>query len=87
MEGKIAIVAGGIGVATMRLFVKHGAKVVIADINDEIGLAFASSLTPFATYVHCNVSLEHEVQNLIDSTISRHGRIDILFNNAGVLGN
>lgn len=87
MEGKIAIVAAGIGVATMRLFVKHGAKVVIADINDEIGLAFASSLTPFATYVHCNVSLEHEVQNLIDSTISRHGRIDILFNNAGVLGN
>lgn len=90
MEGKIAIVtggAGGIGAATVRLFVKHGAKVVIADINDEIGLALASSLTPSTTYVHCNVSLETEVQNLIDSTMSCYGRIDIMFNNAGVLGN
>ncbi|XP_076932067.1 short-chain dehydrogenase reductase 2a-like [Bidens hawaiensis] len=90
LEGKIAIVtggAGGISVATVSLFVKHGAKVVLADINDEIGLSIASSLSPFATYVHCDVSLESEVENLIDSTISRYGRIDILFNNAGVLGN
>nr|XP_043637772.1 short-chain dehydrogenase reductase 2a [Erigeron canadensis] len=90
LEGKIAIVtggAGGIGAATVTLFIKHGAKVVIADINDEFGLALASSLSPLATYVHCDVSIETEVQNLIDSTISRYGRIDILFNNAGVLGN
>ncbi|XP_076919762.1 short-chain dehydrogenase reductase 2a-like [Bidens hawaiensis] len=90
LEGKIAIVtggAGGISAATVSLFVKHGAKVVLADINDEIGLSIASSLSPFATYVHCDVSLESEVENLIDSTISRYGRIDILFNNAGVLGN
>ncbi|KAI3805796.1 hypothetical protein L1987_21682 [Smallanthus sonchifolius] len=90
LEGKIAIVtggAGGIGAATVRLFVKHGAKVVVADINDENGLAIASSLSPLVTYVHCDVSMEIEVQNLIDSTISRYGRIDILFNNAGVLGN
>ncbi|KAI3732594.1 hypothetical protein L1987_63800 [Smallanthus sonchifolius] len=90
LEGKIAIItggAGGIGAASVRLFAKHGAKVVIADINDESGLALASSLSPFATYVHCNVSTETEVQNLIDSTISCYGRVDILFNNAGVLGN
>lgn len=90
MEGKIAIVtggAGGIGAATVRLFAKHGAKVVIADINDENGLAIASSLSPLVTYVHCDVSLESDVENLINSTISRHGRLDILFNNAGVLGN
>ncbi|KAD6120315.1 hypothetical protein R6Q59_026349 [Mikania micrantha] len=90
LEGKIAIVtggAGGIGAATVRLFVKHGAKVVIADINDDNGLAIASSLSPHVTYVHCNVSQETEVENLIDSTICRYGRIDILFNNAGVLGN
>ncbi|KAJ0699521.1 putative xanthoxin dehydrogenase [Helianthus annuus] len=90
LEGKIAIVtgaAGGIGAATVRLFVKHGAKVVMADINDENGLALASSLSPLVTYVHCDVSLETEVKNLIDSTISRYGRIDIMFNNAGVLGN
>ncbi|KAI3759920.1 hypothetical protein L1987_50306 [Smallanthus sonchifolius] len=90
LEGKIAIVtggAGGIGAATVRLFVKHGAKVVVADINDENGLTIASSLSPLVTYIHCDVSLETEVQNLIDSTISRYGRVDILFNNAGVLGN
>ncbi|KAL8224735.1 hypothetical protein R6Q57_017292 [Mikania cordata] len=90
LEGKIAIVtggAGGIGAATVRLFVKHGAQVVIADINDDNGLAIASSLSPHVTYVHCNVSQETEVENLIDSTIRRYGRIDILFNNAGVLGN
>ncbi|KAJ0453488.1 putative xanthoxin dehydrogenase [Helianthus annuus] len=90
LEGKIAIVtggAGGIGAATVRLFAKHGAKVVIADINDETGLALASTLSPLATYVSCDVSLEVEVQTLIDSTMSRYGRVDILFNNAGVLGN
>lgn len=90
MEGKVAIVtggAGGIGAATVRLFVKHGAKVVIADINDEFGLGLASLLSPLATYVHCDVSMENDVQNLIDSTISSYGRVDILFNNAGVLGN
>ncbi|XP_076914023.1 short-chain dehydrogenase reductase 2a-like [Bidens hawaiensis] len=90
LEGKIAIVtggAGGIGSATVRLFAKHGAKVVIADINDEAGLILASSLSPFVTFVHCDVSLETQVQSLIDLTISRYGRVDIMFNNAGVLGN
>ncbi|KAI7750716.1 hypothetical protein M8C21_013018 [Ambrosia artemisiifolia] len=89
LEGKIAIVtggAGGIGAATVRLFTNHGAKVVIADINDESGLSLATSLFPLATYVHCNVSSEAEVQTLVDSTMSRYGRVDILFNNAGVLG-
>ncbi|CAI9301615.1 unnamed protein product [Lactuca saligna] len=90
LEGKIAIVtggAGGIGAATVRLFVKHGAKVVIADINDECGLALSTSLSPLATYVHCDVSLEVDVKNLIDSAVACYGRIDIMFNNAGVLGN
>ncbi|KAJ9545022.1 hypothetical protein OSB04_024729 [Centaurea solstitialis] len=90
LEGKIAIVtggAGGIGAATARLFIRNGAKVVIADINDENGLALASSLSPYGTYVHCDVSSETDVKNLIDSTMSCYGRIDILFNNAGVLGN
>ncbi|XP_076959594.1 short-chain dehydrogenase reductase 2a-like [Bidens hawaiensis] len=90
LEGKIAIVtggAGGIGSATVRLFAKHGAKVVIADINDQAGLTLAGSLSPFVTYVHCDISLETEVQSLIDSTLSRYGRVDIMLNNAGVLGN
>ncbi|XAR68747.1 Xanthoxin dehydrogenase [Bertholletia excelsa] len=90
LEGKIAIVTGGargIGEATARLFAKHGAKVVIADIEDTLGTALADSLAPSVTYVHCDVSLEEDVENLINSTILRFGHLDILFNNAGVLGN
>ncbi|XP_027352320.1 short-chain dehydrogenase reductase 2a-like [Abrus precatorius] len=90
LEGKIAIVTGGargIGEATVRVFVKHGAKVVIADIEDAAGAMLAETLSPSATFVHCDVSLEKEVENLVSSTVSRYGQLDIMFNNAGVLGN
>ncbi|KAE9622271.1 hypothetical protein Lal_00036997 [Lupinus albus] len=90
LEGKIAIVTGGargIGEATVRVFVKNGAKVVIGDIDDEEGTKVVNSLYPSAIYVHCNVSSEEEVENLISFTISQYGKLDIMFNNAGVLGN
>ncbi|CAM8969744.1 unnamed protein product [Rhodiola kirilowii] len=89
LEGKVAIItggAGGIGEATVRLFAKNGAKVVIADVNDKLGTTLASSL-PDVTFIHCDVTSEEDIKNLIDETISSHGRLDILFNNAGVLGN
>ncbi|KAK8551033.1 hypothetical protein V6N13_119527 [Hibiscus sabdariffa] len=57
LEDKVAIITGGargIGEATVRLFVKHGAKVVIADIADASGIALANSLAPSAVYVHCD---------------------------------
>jgi NAD(P)-dependent dehydrogenase (short-subunit alcohol dehydrogenase family) len=90
LEGKIAIVTGGargIGEATVRLFVKHGAKVVIADVEDTEGSTLAQTLSPSATYLHCDVSVEREVENLISTTVSLYGHLDIMFNNAGVLGN
>lgn len=90
MEGKVAIVTGGargIGEAAVRLFSKHGAKVIIADVEDTLGNALANSLAPSVAYFHCDVSLEEDVENLIQSTISHYGQLDILFNNAGVLGN
>ncbi|KAK3444919.1 hypothetical protein EUGRSUZ_A00637 [Eucalyptus grandis] len=90
LEGKIAIVTGGvkgIGEATVRLFARHGAKVVIADIEDLLGTALANSLSPSVTYVHCDVSSEEDVENLVTSTVSRYGRLDVMFNNAGLLGN
>lgn len=90
LEGKIAIVTGGargIGEATVRLFARHGAKVVIADVEDSLGIALADSLAPSVTYFHCDVSLEEDMENLFQSTVSRYGQLDILFNNAGVLGN
>ncbi|KAI4353489.1 hypothetical protein L6164_002435 [Bauhinia variegata] len=90
LEGKVAIVTGGargIGEATVRVFVKHGAKVVIADVEDTLGSMLAEILAPFATFVHCDVGSEQDVENLVNFTVSRHGQLDIIFNNAGVLGN
>ncbi|CAL5192413.1 unnamed protein product [Lathyrus oleraceus] len=90
LEGKVAIVTGGargIGEATVRIFVKHGAKVVIADVEDELGTILANSLSPSTTYIHCDVSIEKDVENLVTSTVSQYGKLDIMFNNAGVLGN
>ncbi|KDP22808.1 hypothetical protein JCGZ_00395 [Jatropha curcas] len=90
LEGKVAIVTGGargIGEATARLFARHGAKVVIADIEDTLGTIIANALSPSVTYVHCDVSQEEDIENLINSTVSHYGRLDILFNNAGILGN
>lgn len=88
----MAIVTGGargIGEATVRLFARHGAKVVIADVEDVLGAALSTSLTSSSssvTYHHCDVSSEEDVKNVIDSTISRYGKLDVIFNNAGVLG-
>ncbi|KAF8396994.1 hypothetical protein HHK36_018632 [Tetracentron sinense] len=90
LEGKVAIVTGGargIGEATVRLFARHGAKVVIADVEDAVGIMLANTLVPLVTFVHCDVGLEEDIENLINSTVSRYGHLDILFNNAGVLGN
>ena len=72
MEGKVAIVTGGakgIGEATVRVFVKHGAKVMIADVEDAAGAMLAETLSPSATYVHCDVSIEKEVEKLVRGSI------------------
>ncbi|KAI9116155.1 hypothetical protein K1719_013085 [Acacia pycnantha] len=90
LEGKVAIVTGGargIGEATSRLFVKQGAKVVIADIEDELGSLLAETLSPSASFFHCDVGSEDDMERLVKSTISRYGQLDIIFNNAGILGN
>jgi len=90
LEGKVAIVTGGargIGEATVRIFVKQGAKVVIGDVEDALGSLLAETLSPRATFVHCDVSLEDDVRNLVNFTMCRHGQLDIMFNNAGILGN
>ncbi|KAJ4764253.1 NAD(P)-binding Rossmann-fold superfamily protein [Rhynchospora pubera] len=89
LDGKVAIVTGGsrgIGEAIVRLFALHGAQVIIADIDDSEGEALASSLGPQVSYVHCDVSEESDIEHVVGHTISCHGKLDILCNNAGVLG-
>ncbi|CAI0549078.1 unnamed protein product, partial [Linum tenue] len=89
LEGKVAIVTGGargIGEATVRLFASHGAKVVIADVLDSVGNALARSLSTAVIYVHCDVGSESDVENLMAAAVSEFGRLDIMVNNAGILG-
>eukprot|EP01018_Ginkgo_biloba_P013054 Gb_07847 [translate_table: standard] len=87
MEGKVAIITGGgsgIGEASVKLFVENGAKVVIADIQDELGSRLADSLgSSQASYFHCDVSKEADVSALVDYTLDKHGQLDIMFSNAG----
>ncbi|XP_059064132.1 borneol dehydrogenase, mitochondrial-like [Cryptomeria japonica] len=88
LQGKVALItggSGGIGEATVRLFSNHGAKVIIADVADDAGVKLAESLSPWAKYIHCDVTKEKDVSAAVDLAIEKHGKLDIMYNNAGVL--
>ena len=90
LEGKIAVVTGaarGIGAACARRFAAEGAAVVIADILEEQGKATAQSIRDAggtAAFVACDTGDGPQARALIEETLSRHGRIDVLVNNAGI---
>ncbi|PSS21456.1 Secoisolariciresinol dehydrogenase [Actinidia chinensis var. chinensis] len=93
LAGKVAVITGGasgIGAATARLFVKHGAKVVIADVQDALGLSLCDSIRSFASdsvsFVHCDVTSDSDVGAAVDAAVAKHGRLDIMFSNAGTPG-
>lgn len=89
LKGKVAIVTGaasGIGRATVELFVQHGARVVIADVDAKRGEALASELGAAALYKHTDVSKAEAVQALVDCAVDEFGALDIMFNNAGISG-
>ncbi|XP_065855073.1 tropinone reductase-like 1 [Euphorbia lathyris] len=88
LAGKVAIITGGasgIGASTVQLFHENGAKVVIADIQDTLGRALAKKLGQNAIYIHCDVSKEEEISSLVDQTVIKYGKLDIMYNNAGVI--
>ncbi len=89
LDGKVAVITGGasgIGAATAKLFVTEGAKVMLGDIQDEAGEELATSLGEAVAYQHADVTQETDVKALMDGAVSRFGRLDILFNNAGSFG-
>lgn len=90
LENKIAIITGGaqgIGYATAERMLREKAKVVIADIDNEIGKKAAKTLSKInsCTFINCDVSQKLDVHNLVASTLDLHDRIDILVNNAGMV--
>ena len=79
--------ASGIGEASARLFAVHGAIVIIADVQDQLGADVAASIGhDKCSYKHCDVTDEKQVQEVVDHTTAVHGRLDVMFSNAGVLG-
>lgn len=89
LDGKVAIVTGaasGIGEGTVRRFVEEGARVVIADIQDELGRSLAQSLGSSTRYVHTDVTKEADVAAVVDEAVAAFGRLDVVFNNAGIVG-
>lgn len=90
LANKIAIITGagsGIGKASAYLFAKEGAKLVVADINDTGGEETVAKIKERgheAIYVHADVSKALDVEYIVKTSMEKFGRIDILFNNAGV---
>ncbi|MEV4350958.1 SDR family oxidoreductase [Actinoplanes sp. NPDC049596] len=86
LKGKVAVVTGaatGIGLDIARAFVTEGAHVVLAGRRRPEGEAAAGELGAGASFMAVDVSIEGEVAELLNRTVERHGRLDVLVNNAG----
>ena len=89
LENKVAVITGGamgIGAATVSRFIAEGCKVVIGDIQRGPGEAFAAQFGDKAAFAVCDVTQEDHVAALVDLAISRFGKLDVMFNNAGIIG-
>jgi NAD(P)-dependent dehydrogenase (short-subunit alcohol dehydrogenase family) len=88
LDGKVAVItggAGGIGAATARLMAMRGARVVVADIAFDMAQALAEEL-PDALAVQLDLEHQSSIKAMVASVISQYGQLDILINNAALLG-
>jgi NAD(P)-dependent dehydrogenase (short-subunit alcohol dehydrogenase family) len=92
LNGKVSIITGaasGIGLQTAMLFAKEGAKVFIGDFNEAGAsetIRMIKNTGGEADFVTTDVSKSADVKNLVDKTIARYGKLDVIFNNAGIEG-
>src|SRR5258707_15372095 len=93
MKDKVAVISGaasGMGAATARLFAREGAKaVVVTDLLDKEGEAVVADIKKAggtATYMHLDVTDEAQWKAVVDKTVSAHGGLHVLVNNAGISG-
>ena len=90
LENKVAFVTGGakgIGLAIARRFVSDGARVVVADIDEDAGSRAVEELGALGAvrFVRCDVGASEEVDNAVNATLSVWGSIDVLVSNAGIV--
>ena len=89
LQGKVAVITGGtsgMGRGTVELFLQEGAKVVVADILDDKGAQMEKDFGPNLAYHHTNVAVEADVKGAVDLAVKKYGRLDCIFNNAGIGG-
>jgi NAD(P)-dependent dehydrogenase (short-subunit alcohol dehydrogenase family) len=88
LEGKVAVVTGGasgIGLASVELFVQHGAKVVVGDLQVDQGEAVSARFGD-VVYMPTDVTDSVQVEALVQTAVDRFGRLDVMFNNAAAAG-
>ena len=89
LENKVAVITGGasgIGEGTARRFIEEGAKCVIADIQNDLAEELADELGENAAAFCVDVAEENQVEEAVKFAVSEFGSLDIMFNNAGILG-
>lgn len=87
INGRSALVSGGasgLGAATVRMLVRNGARVVIADLNEQVGKALAQELGEPAAFIRMDVTNPADVQNAIIETVKRHAGLHIAVATAGI---
>ena len=91
LEGKVAIITGGArgqGATEARMFAQEGAKVVIGDVRDELGMQVEAEIRELggeAVYLHLDVANADDWQNAVDTAEQRFGKVDVLVNNAAIV--
>jgi len=89
LEGKVAIITGGasgIGEGTVRRFTEEGAKCVVADIQGDLATSIAEEVGENATAFALDVADEKQVEECVNFAVDTYGKLDVMFNNAGILG-
>ncbi|MDG1441774.1 MAG: SDR family oxidoreductase [Pseudomonadales bacterium] len=94
LANRVAIITGGasgMGLASVNRFLAEGANVVIADFNEDTGeaaiaMAVANGFADRVSFVRTDVANEDDIANMIDHTLNKFSKVDIMFNNAGVGG-
>ena len=91
LEGKVAIITGGArgqGATEARMFAREGARVVIGDIRDELGMQVEAEIRELggeAVYLHLDVTSDDDWQRAIETAEQQFGKVDVLVNNAAIV--